>query len=114
MNKQVALKLKELADEVAHRFSDKNRTKNVNQETFVVQSIVPLSEVSAAVIYIKSTEKKAVAFFYYLNNQIGEWRYFFPKESHLFGLTRVQEILKGIEEHNFGVNFQKPLVSDFV
>ena len=68
MKKSLALKLQYRAEEVAKKFSNFDREKNHNNETFELVIIRPLSDYTAAVIYEKDTGKRAIAFFYYVDS----------------------------------------------
>jgi hypothetical protein len=70
----------------------------------LVDKIQPLSEDTAAVLFKKNTGKKAVAFFYIVKT---DWRYFFPRDSHILGMESFGEIKRGIEEYNFSFNFNE-------
>jgi hypothetical protein len=105
MQKKMAKQLSAKAQDVARMFS-KVRKGNVLNETFHVESITVLSEVTAAVIFHKEpTEKKAVAWFYYINSgEKPRWEYFFVTYSHLVGLNRVSKLLHDVEQHNFDLS----------
>jgi len=105
MRKDVAIKLKKQADEIAKDFSRPDREFNVTDETFEVQKIVPLSESTAIVLLKKSSNKYAVAFCYYLNMNNGVWRYFFPTYDHCIGMESVKPLLAAVEKTNFSENF---------
>lgn len=107
MNKTVALRLKTTANEIAQNFSNPDREYNKTNETFDVESIVPLSEYTALVIFSKSSGKKALAFCYYINANNGQWRYFFPSDSHVRGMEKVGPYLQKIEVFNFPKNFEQ-------
>lgn len=101
MKQQIADELTGAAHDAAVHFSSKDREKNFNNEDFEVHEIVPLSEYTAAVVFLKNTGKKAVAFFYYVKNS---WRYFFPTDSHFLGMRYVERVKSEIERENFKVN----------
>lgn len=84
----------------------KERGGNVLSETFEVEDIKVLSEVTAAVTFMKRpTGKKAVAWFYFINSKAKpRWEYFFVTYSHLVGLDAVGDLLHEIEQHNFSVS----------
>ena len=103
MKKTYALQLSAKAKEVAGLFSNPKRIANVAKEKFEVESIEPLSESSAVVIYIKNTGKKAIAFFYTVKD---EWRYFFIKESHVYGMIKLPKYLQEVESYNYPLNFK--------
>lgn len=104
MRTDVAQKFFDAAYEVARIFSDPNRQFNRTKEIFRVNDIRPFSETTGCVIYDKSSGKKAVCFFYYLNSEGGHWRYFLPTDSHVLGMLELQAVLKEVEEYNFGQN----------
>lgn len=104
MNKEIANRLKQKTLEVAEYFSNQNRARNYNNEGFRVDNIVPLSETTALVTFQKSSGKFAVAFFYFINVNEGEWRYFFPTDSHILGMKKVEDLLWVIEKVNFPMN----------
>jgi hypothetical protein len=106
MRKEVAQMLKAEAENTARVFSNR---ANRPAEPFEVHRIIPLSEALAAVIYLKEQGKKAMAFFYFLRDmgpeRRGQWRCFFPTDSHLLGLRNFLDIKQKVEEENFGLNF---------
>ena len=104
MNKQVAIHLKEKAEEVAKAFSNPNRDHNHTNEEFSVKSVRPLSDHMAAVIYKKTSGKLAVALFYYIPAKT-RWEYFFPTDSHILGLYQIPQLKHNIEEYNYSANF---------
>jgi len=87
---------------VARMFSDPSRIHNLGGETFELEKIMALSEYTAAVFYLKNSGKRAIAFFYYNNNA---WRFFFPSDSHLVGMSAFAEVKRKVEEGNFEKNF---------
>ena len=105
MNKQVAKELKACAEEVALRFSNSDRPRNTNAETFQVDHIKPLSESVAVVRFLKSTGKYGLAVFYYIRTTPPKWMYFFPTDSHLLGFQRLADMKLAIEEQNWERNF---------
>lgn len=106
MKKEVADKLVIKAGQVAQDFSRPERAFNTNQETFKVKDITPLSESTAAVVFEKQpTGKKALAFFYWRNGGAGaDWHYFFPTDSHVLGMSKIEHYLAEVEAFNFGRN----------
>lgn len=98
MNKQVFLNLESNAKSVAEKFSNKNREYNHNNETFQVESIYPMSDNTATVIFKKNTGKRAAAFFYHIRNKY--WQYFFPKDDHILGMMTFNYYKQQIEDHN--------------
>lgn len=112
MNKDVAFKLKEKAEEVARNFSVPDRACNTNKETFSVDKITSLGDDLATVTFKKSSGKKALALFLYVRG-MGYWTYLFPTASHFLGMPKAQEQYLQIEEENYEKNFQ-PLTLDQV
>ena len=49
MNKATAGELKEFAETIAKRFSNYNREGNFNNETFLVDEVIPMSDHSAVI-----------------------------------------------------------------
>ena len=76
MNRDIALKLVEKAEEVAKHYSNPDREFNFNKETFTVAKIKPLSELTALIFFDKTGGKKAIAFAYWMKNNGGYWAYF--------------------------------------
>lgn len=105
MNKQAAQELKEYAEEVAERYSNSDRARNPNAETFRVDHIKPLSESVAVVSFLKSTGKYGLAVFYYVRTTPPKWKYFFPTDSHLLGFQRLADLKLAVEEKNWDRNF---------
>jgi hypothetical protein len=100
VRKEIAQKLMLEAERVAQEYSNPAREYS-NGEKFEVDDIKALSELAAAVIFKKSSGKKAIAFFYVVKDS---WRYFFPSDSHLLGMEAFSEIKRRIEIENFGKN----------
>lgn len=106
MNKERAKELKVFCNTVAERFSQKNREGNFNNETFLVDEIIPTSDDSAVVNFIKNTGKIAVAFCYYINKGRSKgWKYFFPTDSHVNGFQSFLYYKLEAERKNFSKNF---------
>lgn len=105
MKKSTALQLKDKADKVGKDFSNPNRELNKSGESFEVKSIRPLSDHMAAVLYIKSSGKLALALFYYIPAK-ERWEYFFPTDSHILGLNGFTELKQKVEAFNFDANFK--------
>lgn len=106
MQKVVAAKLKEKADWVAQVYSNPDREKNTNGETFILEKVCPLSEFTAYGLFRKNTGKMAIAFFYYLQASGGRWEYFFPTDSHIIGMGALGRIKMNIERENWDKNFK--------
>lgn len=105
MNKDIAFRLREYALEVGQIYSNPDRERNYSKETFKINEILPLSEYTAVVIYLKDGGKHAMAFFYYTMN--GRWNYFFPSDSHINGMEKLKDILWSVEKYNFSKNFKE-------
>lgn len=103
MEKQIAIKLKKKAEEVARIYSNPDREYNPYGEIFKIDRIIALSGRTAAVSYLKNSGKRAAVFFHYVKNY---WEYFFPTDSHIIGMLAFPEIKKKIEEDNFDKNFK--------
>lgn len=107
MKKEHAKSLLEAAKQTAKNYSRPDRERNaVAQETFEVDRIVPLSESTAAVIFLKNTGKRAVAFFFYLPPPWG-WRHIFASDSHILGMEAFGKHKLEVEEHNYAYNFDQ-------
>ena len=104
MNKQVAKELKLFTDVVCKRYSQKDRANNFNNETFLVQEIIPTSDHSATVIFEKNTGKRAAFFFYYIQS-FKKWNYFVPTDSHINGMSCFANQKIEVEKHNYKYNF---------
>lgn len=107
MNKQVAKKLWKRAEEIAKMYSIEEREFNYTGERFEVNNIVPLSENTAVVVFNKSSGKKGIAFLFYIASREGHWQYFFPTDSHLLGMKKVEKYKDKIEEENYLENFKE-------
>ena len=105
MKKDVAIKLKKKAEDIAKEFSNVDREFNISNETFKIKKVEPLSEYTAIVLFKKSSEKYAIAFCYYINMSGGIWRYFFPTYDHCIGMESVKGLLASVEKKNFSKNF---------
>jgi len=92
---------------VARIMSDPDRPKNYAKEIFTVESIAPLSEFTAVVIYFKNpSEKRAAAFFYYYNvGKNPRWMNFFPTDSHIIGMATFGPYKRRLENENYYMNW---------
>ena len=106
MKKEVAIKLKDKANDIAIYFSDTDREFNFNNETFDIVKIEPLSESTATILFKKSTGKYAMCFCYYIKMSGGIWQYFFPTYDHCIGMESVKSLLSAVEKSNFDKNFK--------
>ena len=61
-------------------------------------------DLTAAIIFKKSSGKLALAIAFWKNNQGGHWDYFFPTDSHILGFQKIAPILEEIENYNFDKN----------
>lgn len=102
MKKEIATKLKESALTYAKAFSDNTRDCNYNKADFMLLRLVPYSDFSAGVEFIKSDGKKALMIGFWVKDT---WNMFFPTDSHILGLENISSHKKDIEAYNFGVNF---------
>lgn len=102
MKSQVVAALIQEAKRIAKLYSDPERSQNFNAETFEVHEIIPLSEFTAAVIYLKNTGKKAAFFFYYIAPKEAWW-YFVPTDSHILGMEVFGKVKLNVEQHNIEI-----------
>jgi hypothetical protein len=106
MNKGIATELQEFCQTIAERYSHNDRVGNINNETFSVEEIIPTSDHSAVVNFTKTGEKRAVAFFYYINKGKSKgWKYFFPTDSHVNGFQAFLYYKLEAERKNYSKNF---------
>ena len=106
MNKTIAIELQDFCQTIADRYSNVNRVGNVNNETFTVQEIIPTSDHSACVNFVKTGGKIAVAFFYYINKGRSKgWKSFFPTDSHVNGFQAFLYYKLEAERKNYSKNF---------
>ena len=114
MRKDVAISLKQKAEQIAVRFSNTDRTNNYNNESFKVVDIMPISAQGAYVIYEKSTGKKAIAHFIHVDHPKNPfWQYYMIGSQHLLNLNVLTEKYLEVEQHNFKFNFDnKQTITD--
>ena len=106
MQKTIAHELQEFAEEIARRYSNTNRVGNVNNESFEVQDVIPMSDHAAVINFVKSTGKIAVAFCYYITKGRSKgWKYFFPPDSHVSGFQAFFIYKTEAERKNYSKNF---------
>ena len=107
MNKQIAIELQTQAELVCKRFSNPEREMNFNNEVFEIDEIIPTSDHTAVIKFIKTpTNKIGLAFFYYIPNGFSKgWKYFFPTDSHINGMKGLEFIKFEIERSNYCKNF---------
>lgn len=108
MKRELAIELRKEAKELAAFHSLPERKKMFTNEDWGLEQIYPLSDETAAVVFLKSGGKKAVAF-YYLDGITGKkrWKHFFPSDAHLLGMEAFSKYKFEIEHSNFGFNFVK-------
>jgi hypothetical protein len=107
MKKERAVELSQFAITIAERFSNFNRAGNVNNESFSVDEVIPISDDSAVVNFKKSSGKLAVAFCYYIHKGRSKgWKYFFPTDSHVHGFYSFQYYKLEAERFNYKHNFK--------
>ena len=104
MTKDRVHKLNQKAQEIAKAFSNPNREFNHTNETFEVAKIKPLSEITAGILFKKSSGKMALAIAFWKNNRGGHWDYFFPTDSHVLGFRKIERLLERVEAKNYGKN----------
>jgi hypothetical protein len=79
---------------------------NVSNEIFKVHEIIPTSDQTAVVFFIKDTGKLGMAFFYYINKGMSKgWKYFFPTDSHITGMMASHYYKLKCERKNWDKNF---------
>jgi len=105
MRKEYLTLLKEEAARTAETFS--NRTTEIsnhanNNLNFEVEVIAPMSDETATVTFKKNDGIRALAFFYLLKYKNGPvWKYFFPTDSHICGMSDFARRKSIIEEANY-------------
>lgn len=104
MQKSKAEQLRKYAEDVAGYLSRPDRARNYTEETFAVDDIMPLSDDSAAVIFLKSSGKKALMYCYWYHSS-GSWRNFIPTDSHILGMNQLAELKRVVEAENWKHNF---------
>ena len=114
MRKEVAISLKQKAEQVAVRFSHTDRANNYNNESFKFVEIMPISAQGAYVIYEKSTGKRAIAHFIHVDHPKSPfWQYYMIGSQHLLNLNVLTEKYLEVEQHNFPFNFDgKETITD--
>lgn len=106
MNKSIAQELSEYVQTIAERYSQKSREGNFNNETFELDEIIPMTDVTATVVFKKNTGKQAAFFFYYINKGRSKgWKYFVPTDAHILGMTAFNHYKLEVERNNYRHNF---------
>lgn len=103
MRKEIAISLRKKAAEVAEILSNPNRENNPSGETFEIANIIPLSETTAGVVYLKSSGKLALACFFYVKDF---WLNWLPTDPHLLAMQYLADMKKKIEASNYKQNFE--------
>lgn len=111
MRRNLAIELVRQANKVAHIWTNRKPRPNRPGEVFRPIKVIPLSEAAAIVYFHKSPSNKiGYAFFYFINwngdFKRGEWRFFFPTESHVFAMQKIARYHAIVERKNFGENFE--------
>jgi len=106
MQKPIAKELRSFAEEIAKRYSNTDRVGNVNNESFQVQDVIPMSDHTAVINFVKTTGKIGVAFCYYIaKGRSKGWKYFFPTDSHVSGFQAFFIYKTEAERNNYDKNF---------
>ena len=107
MNKYVANLLTDKVNQVAKMYSNHDRVMNHNKETFVIDKVVPTSDHTASVFFLKpESGKQGIAFFFYIaRGSNPRWEYFFPTDSHITGMRAFEYHKLQVEEFNYDKNF---------
>lgn len=78
-----------------------DRERNFNGESFSVHEIIPTSDHCAIVYFKKNTGKIGLGFFYYIpNGKTSGWKYFFPTDSHINGMSSISFFKLEVERLN--------------
>ena len=106
MNKVIAQELDQYVETVAERFSQTNREGNFNNESFELHEIIPMTDVTATVVFKKNTGKQAAFFFYYIaKGRSKGWKYFVPTDAHILGMCAFNHYKLEVERNNYKHNF---------
>lgn len=93
-------KLQETIKEVEVKFSQPTQKYN-NPQEFKLDKVVPLSDLTAALIFNRGANSKVLLFAFHSGSTESKWQYFFVKESHVLGLSRLKDCYDYVENHNF-------------
>ncbi len=93
-------KLQETIKEVEIKFSQPTQ-KYTNPQEFKLDKVVPLSDLTAALIFNRGSNTKTLLFAFHNGSTEGKWQYFFVRESHVLGLSRLKDAYDLVENHNF-------------
>lgn len=113
MNKEIQLKLLDKVAQLEQMYSNPDREKNQEKETFYADGLKQLSETTAACIFKKSSGKEAICFLYWVDSKGGYWTYFFPTESHVIGMERFKSFLAKVDQFNFLLNIEETVEKPF-
>tara|TARA_B100000780_G_scaffold279102_1_gene255584 strand:- start:355 stop:675 length:321 start_codon:yes stop_codon:yes gene_type:complete len=106
MNRQIAKELEKFSLVIAERFSRTDRDLNTNNESFKVDEVIPTSDHTAVINFVKTTGKVGVAFCYYIaRGKSKGWKYFFPTDSHINGFSAFLYYKLEAERKNYSKNF---------
>ena len=109
MKSEIGRLLIKSAKEKGEKYSNPDRPQNYTQETFTLRKIIPLSDEIAWVYYEKRKGNMARALAIWTNRGkvngklLNGWTIFFPSDSHMLGLSKVNNHEYEIEEYNFGI-----------
>ena len=107
MQKTIAIELDKFSKDVEQRFSRQDREGNFNNESFKIKEIIPTSDLTATVIFEKTSGKTAAFFFYYINRGASKgWKYFVPTDSHITGMRAFEYYKLNVERYNYKHNFE--------
>lgn len=104
MEKIHARELCKQAVNLAAWFSNPQRQKNVNNDTYTIKEIHPLNAQMAIVEYDKyPSGGKAIAWFHLIiySKDKFKWFGYFVTAAHMVNLDKIQDIYYRIEGHNF-------------
>ena len=106
MNKSIAQELDAYVQTIAERYSQTSRAGHFNKESFELDEIIPMTDVTATVIFKKNTGKQAAFFFYYISRGRSKgWKYFVPTDAHILGMTAFNHYKLEVERNNYKHNF---------
>lgn len=100
MKYELKEQLKAYAEEVAGILSDPKRNKaNTAKEVFYTESVEPLSEDTAGIVYRKEPSKlKAAVFVWYAN---GQWWRIVATDGHITGMLHFPLLRSRVEHQNY-------------
>lgn len=100
MNKMLSLTLRKSVDEIVLTMSNKTEKK----EKIKVEEIIPLSDITAAVVLEWESKRRVLFYFYFVDVQGGKWWHFIPKDGHLNHVDKLFDIRQLVLQHNFKHN----------